>query len=144
LVLANAGATLPHRDPVDMRVLKEVKTGIVWGAGQEITPAPMKGLTKNDVGTAGNGIITDVSQVGGYPEYKGEPFKDVGADGLPVWWKKKFILDTNDVSLAQKDLSGDGYTVIEKYLNGLDPTQKIDWKNPKNNVNALSAAELTK
>jgi hypothetical protein len=144
LVLANAGATLPHRDPVDAWVLKEVKTGIVWGAGQEITPAPMKGLTKNDVGTAGNGIITDVSQVGGYPEYKGEPFKDVGADGLPVWWKKKFILDTNDVSLAQKDLSGDGYTVIEKYLNGLDPTQKIDWKNPKNNVNALSAAELTK
>jgi hypothetical protein len=144
LVLANAGATLPHRDPVDVRVLKEVKTGIVWGAGQEIAPAPMKGLTKNDVGTAGNGIITDISQVGGYPEYKGEPFKDVGADGIPLWWKTKYKLDANDTSLAQKDLSGDGYTVVEKYLNGLDPTQKIDWKNPQSNANTLAEDKLTK
>jgi hypothetical protein len=143
-VLENAGATLPHRDPVDVRVLKAVKTGIVWGAGQEITPTPMQGLTKNDVGTAGNGIITEVSQVGGYPEYQGAPFQDVGADGLPLWWKKKYKLDANDVALAQKDLQGDGYTVIEKYLNGLDPTQKIDWKKPSSNLNTLTADQLRK
>jgi hypothetical protein len=29
------------------------------------------------------GIITDVSQVGGYPEYKGTPYKDSDNDGLP-------------------------------------------------------------
>jgi len=39
--------------------------------------------------------------------------------------------------LAQKDLAGDGYTVIEKYLYGLDPTKKIDWNDPKSNVNTL-------
>jgi hypothetical protein len=48
-------------------------------------------------------------------------------------------LDTNDVSLASKDLQGDGYTVIEKYLNGLDPTKKIDWSSTKSNVNTLTA-----
>jgi hypothetical protein len=118
LVLANAGAALPKRDSVDERVVRETKTG------------------KVDYG-AGKGIITDISQVGGYPEYKGEPFKDVGADGIPLWWKKKFGLDMNDVALAEKVLLGDGYTVIEKYLDGLDPTKKIGWRNPKSNVNTL-------
>ena len=86
------------------------------------------------------GIITEVSQVGGYPEYKGEPLKDVGADGIPLWWKKKYNLDAKDEALAQKDLKGDGYTVLEKYLAGLDPTKKIDWAAPGSNVNTLSAA----
>jgi hypothetical protein len=143
-VLENAGATLPHRDPVDLRIIETVKTGKVSLPGETITPPPMKGLAKNDVGKAGNGIITDVSQVGGYPDYKGEPFTDVGADGIPTWWKKKFGLDVNDVSLAQKDLQSDGYTVMDKYLAGLDSTKKIDWKNPKSNVNTLTEAQLAK
>jgi hypothetical protein len=138
-VLKNAGATLPRRDPVDERVIGEVKTGKVWSESKEFSPPPMKGLAKNNIGTAGNGIITDISQVGGYPEYKGEPFKDLGADGIPLWWKKKYQLDVNDPNLAGKDLRGDGYTVIEKYLNGLDPTKKIDWSNPESNVNTLTA-----
>ena len=142
-VLENAGATLPHRDPVDLRIIKAVKTGVTWSMGREFTPEPMKGLAKNDVGIAGNGIITDVSQVGGYPEYKGKLDKDVGADGIPLWWKKKYQLDVNDVALAQKDLSGDGYTVIEKFLNGLDPTKKIDWKDAQSNVNTLTEEKLT-
>jgi hypothetical protein len=138
-VLAEAGATLPRRDAVDRRVLNEVKTGKVWSEGKEFTPQPMKGLAKNNFGTAGNGIITGISQVGGYPEYKGKPFKDLCPDGLPLSWKKRFGLDTNDVTLAQKDLQGDGYTVMDKYLDGLDPTRKIDWSNPGSNVNTLTA-----
>jgi hypothetical protein len=106
LVFANAGSTLPKRDSVDERAVREASTGKV---------------------DFEKGIITDVAQVGGYPEYKGEPFKDVGADGIPASWKKKFGLDANDASLAQKDLQGDGYTVIEKYLYGLDPGKKIGW-----------------
>jgi hypothetical protein len=136
-VLENAGATLPHRDSVDERAVTETRTGKVWSEGKEITPPPMKGIAKNNIGKAGNGIITDISQVGGYPEYKGEPFKDIGADGIPLSWKIKFNLDTNDIALAQKDLQGDGYTVMDKYLAGLDPTKKIDWSNPQSNVNTL-------
>jgi len=136
-VLANAGATLPHRDAVDARVIAAVRNGQVWHQGQEFLPPQMKGLAKNNYGMAGNGLITDVAQVGGYPEYKGEPIKDLGADGIPLSWKKKFGLDANDAALAQKDLAGDGYTVMDKYLAGLDPTQKIDWHNPRSNVNLL-------
>jgi len=140
--LKGAGATLPKRDAVDERVVGEVKTGKVWSEGKEFTPPPMKGLAKNNVGKAGNGIITDISQVGGYPEYKGEPIKDLGVDGIQLSWKKKYSLDVNAVSLAQKDLQGDGYTVMDKYLAGLDPTKKIDWSDPKSNVNTLSADKL--
>ena len=74
----------------------------------------------------------------------GEAFGDVGADGIPLWWKKKFNLDVNDVELAQRDLAGDGYTVIEKYLDGLDPRKKIDWSKPQSNVNALTLRKLRK
>jgi hypothetical protein len=138
-VLVGAGATLPRRDPVDTRVIEEVRTGNTWGMGQEIPIKPMKGLAKNNIGVAGNGIITDINQVGGYPEYKGTPTADVGTDGIPLWWKTKYKLDPKDTSLATKDLQGDGYTVIEKYINGLDPTQKIDWKNPQSDINTLTA-----
>ena len=141
-VLKNAGATLPRRDAVDERVVTETKTGKVWSEGKEFTPTPMKGLAKNNWGVAGNGIITDISQVGGYPDYKGKPVKDLGADGIPLSWKKKFGLDPQDVGLAQKDLQGDGYTVMDKYLAGLDPTKKIDWSDPRSNVNTLAVEAL--
>jgi hypothetical protein len=136
-VLEGAGATLPSRDAVDKRVIDEVRTGKVWSEGKEFTPTPMKGLAKNNWGVAGNGIITDPSQVGGWPDYKGEPAKALGADGIPLSWKKKFGFDAEDASLAQKDLQGDGYTVMDKYLAGLDPTKKIDWSNSQSNVNTL-------
>jgi len=136
-VLGNAGATLPDRDAVDKRVIEEVRTGKVWSEGKWFTPKPMKGLARNNIGEAGNGIITDPSQVGGYPEYKGEPIKDLCPDGIPLSWKVKYHLDTNDVELGQKDLQGDGYTVMDKYLDGLDPTKKIDWNSPQSNVNTL-------
>ena len=119
-VLAGAGATLPKRDAVDTRIIDEVRTGKVTYE-------------------AGRGIITDISQVGGYPEYQGAPAKDIGADGIPLAWKKKYKLDVNDPDLAGRDLQGDGCTVIEKYLAGLDPTKNIDWSNPRNNVNTLTA-----
>jgi hypothetical protein len=136
-VLANAGDTLPRRDTVDQRVIQEVKTGKVWSEGKEFTPPPMKNLAKNNVGVAGNGIITDVSQIGGWPDYRGEPVKYLCPDGIPLSWKVKFHLDTNDTGLAQKDLEGDGYTVMDKYLDGLDPTKKIDWNDQRSNVNTL-------
>jgi len=119
-VLSGAGATLPHRDPVDLRILEEVRTGkVTYEAGQ--------------------GIITDPKQVGGYPQYGGKPFADLDADGIPVSWKKHYSLDIKDSELANRDLKGDGYTVLEKYLDGLNPTKKIDWSDPKSNVNRLGA-----
>ena len=138
-----AGATLPHRDPVDERVIKMVRTGKPTAqpgpdAGDEARhTAYSKEAVAELLRLIPLGLVTNPSQVGGYPLYVGEPIRDLCADGIPLSWKKKFNLDANDATLAQKDLQGDGYTVIEKYLYGLDPTKKIDWSNPQSNVNRL-------
>jgi hypothetical protein len=142
-VLDNAGATLPKRDPVDERVIEMVRTGKVAAkAGPNIQDdlshaAYSKDAIAELIQLIPLGIITNPSQVGGYPDYRGEPNHDLGTDGIAASWKKKYQLDVNDAALAQKDLQGDGYTVMEKYLYGLDPTRKIDWSNPQSNVNTL-------
>jgi hypothetical protein len=119
LVLAAAGASLPKRDAVDLRAVDQTRTGKVQYE-------------------KGKGIITDISQVGGYPEYKGEPYDYPQKDGIPDAWKVRYGLDIHDPNLATKDSTGDGYTNIEKYLDGLDPTKKVDWKDLKNNVSPLA------
>jgi pectate lyase len=62
---------------------------------------------------------------------------DSDHDGMPDEWEKKYGLDPNDPSDAAKDLDGDGYTNLEEYLNGTDPTKFIDYSKPENNVNTL-------
>jgi hypothetical protein len=123
-VLAGAGATLPRRDPVDARVIGEVRSGRVTCE-------------------AGQGILTDVKQVGGYPGYKGDPALDRDGDGIPDWWEIKYGLNPRDPSDATKDCNGDGYSNVEKYLNGIDPTRRLDFKDPKNNVSTLTRARLS-
>lgn len=137
-VLENAGATLPVRDPVDERILKQVKTGKI---------DYVKGLNPDDfyqfehrrlpADSYKMGIITDIRQVGGYPEYEGSPRKDSDSDGMPDEWEKKYGLDPNDASDAAGDINGGGYTNIEKYINGIDPEGKIDWSDPENNFDTL-------
>jgi hypothetical protein len=118
-VLEQAGATRPRRDVVDRRTVELVRTGTVTDA-------------------AGKGIITDAKQAGGYPEYKGEPVRDADRDGMPDGWEVRYGLDPDDPSDAAKDCNGDGYTNIEKYINGLDPVKKVDWTDLKNNVDPLA------
>ena len=112
-VLANAGATRPKRDPVDERIVEMVRTGTVTYA-------------------KGAGIITDIEQVGGYPEYRGEPYDDADSDGMPDDWERSHGLDPEDPGDAAGDLNGDGYTNIEDFLNGLDPAAAPhEWPTPR-------------
>jgi hypothetical protein len=54
---------------------------------------------------------------------------------------KKYGLNQKDASDANKDLNGDGYTNIEKYFNGIDPTQKTDWSKVENNSDTLAKSK---
>lgn len=138
-VLDNAGATFPKRDAVDKRVTEQVRTGeIKYPENVNTDDVPKFKHRRLPVDSYKNGIITDISQVGGYPEYKGTPYKDSDKDGMPDSWESKYKLNPNDPSDANQDCNGDGYTNIEKYLNGIDPTKKVDWKDPKNNFDTLA------
>jgi hypothetical protein len=58
---------------------------------------------------------------------------------MPDAWESRYGLDAHDVADGYKDQDGDGYTNIEEYLNGTDPTAFVDYKKAENNVNTLSS-----
>jgi hypothetical protein len=142
-VLKNAGATLPIRDPVDERIIKQVRTNEVdlsqYTVIDTLYQFKHRRLGKDSYKY---GIITDIAQVGGYPEYSGEPYQDADKDGMPDAWEKKYGLDPRDPSDAGGDINGDGYMNIEKYINGIDPGQKIDWVDLENNQDTLEPGDL--
>jgi len=137
-VLKNVGATLPKRDAVDERIIKQVRTGKIE-AKDGLENAIGKEFIKRRLPADSykKGIITNPNQVGGYPEYKGKAYKDSDNDGIADAWEKKFGLNPNDASDANKDANGDGYTNIEKYFNNIDPKEKIDWTKFENNTDTL-------
>ena len=46
---------------------------------------------------------------------------------MPDEWEKKYGLDANNADDNASDKDGDGYTNIEEYLNGTDPTEFVDY-----------------
>ncbi|MDR0419719.1 MAG: polysaccharide lyase [Prevotellaceae bacterium] len=136
-VLNNAGANIPKRDIVDERTIHQIRTGEVYYVPDFVSKVTSQNR-RLPADSYKYGIITDIGQVGGYPEYKGKPYKDSDGDGIPDEWEIKYGLNPNDPSDANGDLSGDGYTNIEKYINGIDPAKKVDWKDLKNNYDTLA------
>lgn len=119
-VLAKAGATLPRRDAVDVRVTNMVRTG------EMVTE---------------NGIVNDPREVGGYPDYSFTPDQaaaDSDHDGMPDTWETAHGLNGQDASDGPLDTDGDGYTNVEEYLNGTDPQESVDYTNLGNNVDTIS------
>jgi len=92
-VLANAGATVPIRDSVDARIVK-------------------------DVGTIAGEIIDSPANVGGYPLLQpGTPPPD--RDGMPDKWEMANELEPDNPSDGNGDHDNDGYTNVEEYLHSL-------------------------
>lgn len=118
-VLQNAGATLPKRDAVDVRVVEQVRTGkIAYKEGVKLPESQFK-HRRLPIDSYKQGIITDISQVGGYPEYKGIPYKDSDKDGMPDEYESKNGLNPKNAADASLVKGKDGYTNIEVYLNAL-------------------------
>lgn len=117
-VLANVGATLPRRDAVDTRVIKQVKTGKIEYLKDVELPATQFKHRRLPIDSYKQGIITDIKQVGGYPEYKGTPYVDTDHDGIPDAWEIKNGLNPKDATDSGK-IAKNGYANIENYLNSL-------------------------
>ena len=103
-VLRLGGARLPRRDPVDRRIMEEVRTGTATHGG---------------IYGAGTGIIDTPSDVGGYPAYNSiEPLPDTDSDGIPNVWESANGLNPDDAGDAHT-VTQTGYTHLEQYLNAL-------------------------
>jgi pectate lyase len=93
-VMQTGGASLPKRDAVDMRIVKNV---------QQRTGR----------------IIKSQEEIGGWPELKSLPAPtDTDRDGMPDSWETMNGLNPNDPE-DRNDVGEGGYTHLEQYLNEL-------------------------
>jgi len=113
LVLRHAGATLPKRDPVDSRVVEEVRNGTAtyggkWGSG--------------------SGIIDSQKDVGGWPTlHSGDAPVDEDHDGMADDWERSHGLDPANPDDHKIVSDINKYTNLELYLNelaGIQSTEK--------------------
>jgi len=98
-VIAECGATLPRRDTVDERIIRQLQSGT-------------------------GGLINTQKDVQGWPELRARATPtDTDQDGMPDSWEAKYGLDPQNQSDAGGDTDNDGYTNIEEYLNSTDPSR---------------------
>lgn len=94
-VLRLAGAVVPVRDPVDRRVVRNVRLGM----GEKVNRP---------------------EDVGGYPEMaSGMAPRDTDHDGMPDDWEIAQGFDPGNAEDGRGDADGDGYTNLEEYLQQL-------------------------
>jgi pectate lyase len=100
-VLNYAGATLPKRDAVDLRMVETV-------------------MNNN------RSIIDSQEEVGGYPVLEsGTPYPDEDQDGMDDEWEAAHGLDPNLKDDYNEDPNNNGYTNLEEFLNGTDPMAAV-------------------
>lgn len=95
-ILQTCGATLPKRDAVDARIVRQIRSGT-------------------------GDLIDSQTEVGGWPVYGSSPSPlDSDDDGMPDRWEKQHELNVG-IHDHDDDIDRDGYTNIEECLNGTDP-----------------------
>jgi hypothetical protein len=98
-VLANAGATLPSRDAVDLRIVRDVRL------------SQGKIISKE----------TDLPKSQRWPDYRSlPPPPDLDGDSLPDFWESQFGLSNDDPNDSTR-IAANGYATIEHYFNNTDP-----------------------
>jgi hypothetical protein len=95
-VLQRVGASLPRRDAVDERLLREVKDG-------------------------GGHLVADAAGISGWPTLASvPPPADRDNDGMPDEWEIRHGLNPEKAD-HNLDADNDGYTNLEEFLSGTDP-----------------------
>jgi hypothetical protein len=128
-VLANVGANRPKQDAIDVRIIKEVRDGTATYSGSK------DGL---------RGIIDSQNDAGGYPKMSGgTPPEDSDHDGMPDEWEREHGLNPENADDRNNmNLSKDGYTSLEMYLNELagDP---VVWNTSSVHTKKSAAPQRT-
>ena len=107
IVTSYAGATMPQRDEQHVRVVKETLSGTYTYVGSK---SGIKGEIDNEA---------DITEHPGgweeYPETQRAADFDTDQDGMPDWWEE-MIGSNPSVPNQNDDPDGDGWTLLEDYL----------------------------
>ena len=129
IVLSDVGCNAPELDNHDIRVIDETLNGTTSTIGWH---SKLRGIIDRESestegGFAGLNIIE---------ERRPENF-DTDQDGMPDWWER--LVDSNP-GLADNnaDPDGDGYTLLEGYLNWLAEAHRILSPNTQTIINLQS------
>jgi pectate lyase len=112
-IMKHGGASIPERDPIDIRILNEVQSGTASFGSQHY--AEEYKIDKNIL----TGIIDSQEDVGGWPILNSSPApQDSDHDGIPDSWEIEHNLNPND-PIDRNTIAASGYTYVEEYLNEL-------------------------
>ena len=113
-VLENAGAILPKRDPIDIRIINETNGGFATYEGDSYKQNKAVADKSKKLG-----IIDTQKDVGGWPilESTTAPL-DTDHDGIPDVWETKNGLNPGN-SNDRNNVGVDGFTMLETYLNSI-------------------------
>ena len=108
IVTSTAGATMPVRDEQHVRVIRETLDGTWTYKGSK---SGIKGEIDNEAD------ITNAENGGWevWPEESRAADWDSDQDGMPDWWERATSGDPQ-VANANEDPDGDGWTLLEDYL----------------------------
>lgn len=100
-IIKNVGVTIPTRDTLDTRIIKNVvnRTGAIIDVQGNYPHATAFASTVNAWPT----LVT------------GNPATDTDFDGMPNWWEKREGLNPSNYG-DRGTITSSGYTVLEKYL----------------------------
>ena len=112
-VLENAGATLPKRDIIDQHIISDTRNGNATFEG------PTYRTTQGyPAATVKSGMIDTQTDVGGWPILNSLTAPtDSDHDGMPDSWETARGLNPNNAA-DRNTVNADGYTNLERYLNG--------------------------
>jgi hypothetical protein len=122
--------------PVDTETARKAYADVLrWGGAslpaRDLITTYVAQCVRDDTGEPPG--TTDDWPSAGYPVYRAAaPLLDSDHDGMPDEWELRYGFDPHDPSDASQDKDGDGYANIEEYINGTDPTQYVDYRNPVN------------
>ena len=118
LVLEGAGCS-KARDAIDRRIVEETRTGTASCIGSvSVDAASHPGLIDLPSDAMPKGATNPwcaLSDGGVTPD----ELRDTDGDGMPDWWEREQGLNPRKADGNATSLSGEGYTNLEVYLNGL-------------------------
>jgi hypothetical protein len=138
VLLPTIGPSKPARDATDTHWIAGLKTrtgkAVFWKDHREDWES-----YDLDSNVRSNFEVLNLADFPGPPRAGADPIVDTDLDGMPDAWEEANRFDPGNASDGAADADDDGYTNLEEFLYGTRPRERLDYRNPQNNKDAVYA-----